>query len=131
MISRSDFHFVTHVDTPKHPQDASGRDFKGAEAGRERQYREGREFRPIEGKTVILVDDGLATGASMRAAAIAIKQLAASRCVLAVPVGAPVPVRIYEMKQMKSSVQVRRTRFTRSANSIAIFLRPPMTKYAS
>jgi putative phosphoribosyl transferase len=56
---------------------------------RERQYREGREFRPIEGKTVILVDDGLATGASMRAAAIAIKQLAASRCVLAVPVGAP------------------------------------------
>jgi putative phosphoribosyl transferase len=28
---------------------------------RERQYREGREFRPIEGKTVILVDDGLAT----------------------------------------------------------------------
>ena len=54
---------------------------------RERQYREGREFRPIEGKTVILVDDGLATGASMRAAAIAIKQLAASRCVRAV--GAP------------------------------------------
>ena len=34
---------------------------------RERQYREGREFRPIEGNTVILVDDGLATGATMRA----------------------------------------------------------------
>jgi putative phosphoribosyl transferase len=56
---------------------------------RERQYREGREFRPIEGNTVILVDDGLATGATMRAAAIAIRQLAVSRCVLAVPVGAP------------------------------------------
>ena len=56
---------------------------------RERQYREGREFRPIEGNTVILVDDGLATGATMRAATIAIKQLSASRCVIAVPVGAP------------------------------------------
>jgi putative phosphoribosyl transferase len=56
---------------------------------RERQYRERREFRSIEGKTVILVDDGFATGATMRAAAIAIRQLAASRCVLAVPVGAP------------------------------------------
>ena len=29
------------------------------------QYREGREFRPIKGKTVILVDDGLATGATI------------------------------------------------------------------
>ena len=56
---------------------------------RERQYREGREFRPIEGNTVIVVDDGLATGATMRAATIAIKQLSASRCVIAVPVGAP------------------------------------------
>ena len=56
---------------------------------RERQYREGREFRPIDGNTVIVVDDGLATGATMRAATIAIKQLSASRCVIAVPVGAP------------------------------------------
>ena len=56
---------------------------------RERRYREGREFRPIEGNTVIVVDDGLATGATMRAATIAIKQLSASRCVIAVPVGAP------------------------------------------
>ena len=55
---------------------------------RERQYREGREFPPIDGNTVILVDDGFATGATIRAAAIAIKQLAASRCVIAVPVGA-------------------------------------------
>ena len=56
---------------------------------RERQYRKGREFPSIERNTVILVDDGLATGTTMRPAAIAIKQLAASRCVVAVPVGAP------------------------------------------
>jgi predicted phosphoribosyltransferase len=94
---------------------------------RERQYREGREFRPIEGNTVIVVDDGLATGATMRAATIAIKQLSASRCVIAVPVGAPDACG-FTMKQMKSSVQSCRARFTRSANSIATSLRPPMTK---
>ena len=35
---------------------------------RERLYREGRSAMEIAGRTVILVDDGLATGASMRAA---------------------------------------------------------------
>jgi predicted phosphoribosyltransferase len=36
---------------------------------RERTYRAGRPLVPIEGRNVILVDDGLATGSSMRAAA--------------------------------------------------------------
>jgi putative phosphoribosyl transferase len=42
----------------------------------------------LEGKTVILVDDGLATGATMRAAAFAVRRLRPTRIVVAVPVAA-------------------------------------------
>ena len=43
----------------------------------------------IAEKTVILIDDGLATGASMRAAAEAVRRLAPARIVVAVPVASP------------------------------------------
>src|SRR5262249_9602689 len=55
---------------------------------RDRLYRGGRPFPAIEGRTVILVDDGLATGATMRAAAEAIRRGRPARLVLAAPVGA-------------------------------------------
>ena len=55
---------------------------------RERAYRDGRPPLPIVGRTVILVDDGLATGATMRAAVLAIRRLRPARVVVAVPVGA-------------------------------------------
>jgi predicted phosphoribosyltransferase len=42
----------------------------------------------LEGKTVILVDDGLATGATMRAAAVAVRNLNPAKVVVAVPVAA-------------------------------------------
>ena len=42
----------------------------------------------MRGRTVILVDDGLATGASLRAAAMALSRLRPARVVAAVPVGA-------------------------------------------
>jgi predicted phosphoribosyltransferase len=53
---------------------------------RERIYREGRLFPDVRGRTVILVDDGLATGSTMRAAAAALRSLGAERLVAAVPV---------------------------------------------
>ncbi len=53
---------------------------------RERQYRDGRVFPDLRGKTVILVDDGLATGASMRAAVAALRHDGPSKVVVAVPV---------------------------------------------
>jgi len=56
---------------------------------REAAYREGREPVPIEGRTVILIDDGLATGSTMRAAVQAVRQRRPARVVVAVPVGAP------------------------------------------
>jgi putative phosphoribosyl transferase len=56
---------------------------------REREYRDDRPPLAVRGRVVILVDDGLATGASMRAAAAALRQKGAARIVVAVPVGAP------------------------------------------
>jgi predicted phosphoribosyltransferase len=55
---------------------------------RERLYREGRPLVLVEGRTVILVDDGLATGSTMRAAVQAVRQLRARTVVVAAPVGA-------------------------------------------
>ncbi|MBV8728089.1 MAG: phosphoribosyltransferase [Candidatus Eremiobacteraeota bacterium] len=57
-------------------------------ARREREYRDGRALPPLDGKTVILIDDGLATGATMLAAVQALRQLAPARIVVAVPVAA-------------------------------------------
>jgi putative phosphoribosyl transferase len=55
---------------------------------RERAYRGDRPELKLEGRTVILVDDGLATGSTMRAAAVAVRALEPARLIVAVPVGA-------------------------------------------
>jgi predicted phosphoribosyltransferase len=53
---------------------------------RERAYRGHRHLTPVAGRVVLLVDDGLATGTTMRAAVRAVRQLSPSRVVVAVPV---------------------------------------------
>jgi putative phosphoribosyl transferase len=55
---------------------------------REQLYRDGRPATDIGGRTVIVVDDGLATGSTMRAAVQAIRRQRPARLVVAVPVGA-------------------------------------------
>jgi putative phosphoribosyl transferase len=55
---------------------------------RERLYRGNRPPYTVAGKTVILVDDGLATGSTMRAAVLALKRRSPARLVVAVPVAA-------------------------------------------
>jgi len=55
---------------------------------RERSYRGDRAEPEVAGKNVILVDDGLATGSSMRAAVAALRQQRPARIVVAVPVAA-------------------------------------------
>jgi putative phosphoribosyl transferase len=57
-------------------------------ARRERLYRGERPFPDLRGKTVILVDDGLATGSSMLAAVEALRLEQPSRIIVAVPVAA-------------------------------------------
>ena len=56
---------------------------------REREYRRDRPMTDLRGRTVILVDDGLATGSTMRAAVQAVRTHKPARVVVAVPVGAP------------------------------------------
>jgi putative phosphoribosyl transferase len=56
---------------------------------RERRYRDGRAFPNLAGKTVLLVDDGLATGSTMRAAVAALRVEKPARVVVAVPVASP------------------------------------------
>ena len=56
---------------------------------RERLYRGERPAYDISGRTVILVDDGIATGATMQAAVAAIKLRQPSRIIIAVPTAAP------------------------------------------
>jgi len=58
-------------------------------ARRERAYRADRPPVPIKGNTVIVVDDGLATGASMRAALRAVRDQEPAAVVVGVPVGSP------------------------------------------
>jgi putative phosphoribosyl transferase len=53
---------------------------------REKTYRAGRPPLQLEGKTVIVVDDGIATGSTMLAAVSALRQLNAARIVVAAPV---------------------------------------------
>jgi len=56
---------------------------------REQIYREGRPAPELRNRVVILVDDGLATGATMRAAVKALRQSSAAKIIVAVPVGPP------------------------------------------
>jgi putative phosphoribosyl transferase len=55
---------------------------------REQDYRGDRGPLALTNKTVILVDDGLATGSTMRAAVMAVRQQQPARVIVAVPVGA-------------------------------------------
>lgn len=63
---------------------------------RERLYRQQREPVDLAGKTVILVDDGLATGSTTRAAVKAVKKRDPASIVVAVPTAAPSVCRSFE-----------------------------------
>ena len=58
------------------------------------RYREGRELPSVQGRTVLLVDDGIATGGTVRAGIRALRSLGAGRVVVVSPVGAAETVEI-------------------------------------
>jgi putative phosphoribosyl transferase len=65
---------------------------------REQSYRDGRPAPELRDRIVILVDDGLATGATMRAAVKALRHRGAAKIVVAVPVGPPDTCREFEVE---------------------------------
>jgi putative phosphoribosyl transferase len=79
---------------------------------RERVYREGRPAAELSGHLVLLIDDGLATGSTMRAAVQAVRARGPARIVVAVPVGAPDTC--HELEQLADEVVCARApeRFT-------------------
>jgi predicted phosphoribosyltransferase len=73
---------------PKHQIDAVAREELVELQRREQAYRQGRPLIDLRRRIVILVDDGLATGSSMRAAVQAVRTFEPARVIVAVPVGA-------------------------------------------
>jgi putative phosphoribosyl transferase len=80
---------VRYLNIPDEVIDAVAADEQRELERRERLYRGSKRAPDVSGKTVILVDDGLATGSTMRAAAAALRQQAPARIVVGVPVSAP------------------------------------------
>src|ERR1700687_3201145 len=80
---------VERLGIPEHIIDAVAARERRELARRERLCRGGRSPPDIRGRTVILVDDGLATGATMHAAIQALRQQNPARIVVAVPTASP------------------------------------------
>jgi len=79
---------VRSLDIPPRAVDAVIEREQEELARRERLYRDGRRPPELQGRTVILVDDGLATGSTMLAAVRALRQQHPARIVVAVPTAA-------------------------------------------
>lgn len=73
--------------SPAYLEDVTRRE-RAEAARRERTFRDGRPALPVAGRTVIVVDDGLATGATARAALRSVRRRGPATLILAVPVGA-------------------------------------------
>jgi putative phosphoribosyl transferase len=74
--------------TPEQIEAASARELAEI-VRRDRLYRAGRPPPVLAGRCVILVDDGIATGATLRAAIEVVRQSKVARLVVAAPVGPP------------------------------------------
>jgi putative phosphoribosyl transferase len=80
---------IREADVPEHTVERVTQQELRELERRERAFRGDRPPPEVRGRTVILVDDGLATGATMRAAIAALKQQGPAHIVVAVPTAAP------------------------------------------
>jgi predicted phosphoribosyltransferase len=74
---------------PEHIVDAIANHEQTELERRERAYRDQRPVVDVRGRSVVLIDDGLATGSTMKAAVEAVRALGPARIIVAVPVGSP------------------------------------------
>jgi hypothetical protein len=95
---------------------------------RERQYRDDRKFPDVRGKTVILVDVGLATGSSMHAAVDALQKAGPARIVVGVPVSAPETCAAFREIAGESVCASRRGLSTPSDSGTRTSTRRPTTR---
>lgn len=100
-------------------------------ARRERLYRGGRPPPDVRGRTVILVDDGLATGATMHAAVQALRQLQPARIVVRSRPRRQTRARSYGQRLTKSSAPSRRSHSRLSAAGTRISRRRRTKRFAS
>ncbi len=98
---------------------------------RERAYRGDRAALEVEGRTVILVDDGLATGSTMRAAVKALRRLEPARIVVAVPTGAPAACAELGLEADECICGIRPDPFLPSGSGTRISPRPPTTRFVT
>lgn len=82
----TDPELIRQLGVPENYVEETGQDALAEIARRRRLYRHGRTPPPLGGRTVVLVDDGIASGATMRAALRAVRRQQPDRLVLAVPV---------------------------------------------
>jgi putative phosphoribosyl transferase len=79
---------IRHLGVPENVIDSATKAEQRELDRREHAYRGSREPPEVRGRSVILIDDGLATGSTMRAAVTALRQQTPARIVVAVPVAA-------------------------------------------
>lgn len=96
---------IYHV--PEAAVQAVAREERAELERREREYRQNGPLIPLNGRSVILVDDGLATGSTMKAAVEAVRRHEPARIVVAVPVGASSTCR--ELEPLADEVVCART----------------------
>lgn len=80
---------VRLLDIPRHVLDEVADRERSEAERREQAYRRGRPREDVRGRQVVVVDDGLATGASMRVAIESLRAAGAARITVAVPTGSP------------------------------------------
>ncbi len=97
---------------------------------REAIYRGDRPMADVQGKQVILIDDGLATGSTMRAAVAALRCGRPACIIVAVPVGAAATCADFQMIADDCICAIQPKDFARSACGMTTSLKPAMTKFA-